>query len=321
MYSASSKSLLRTRLVGLATLVAVSLTLTQAPSLGHHREHEMDIVAHRGDVEHYAANSWRAIDSAVSKGADWVEIDVHRNIESGEFVLSHENECIHLSAGSKVYIDTDPWEHVLGCSLPNLEAVFSTYASTYRSWMIDVKPTWHTAGLMGPAVARLVNKYGLDYDVWATAAHPDLKLTVLRGIRDTGSPIKLMLGACPRSFFSDWFGLCETDSTDTFTIDTAVKERFEGANIHIDDATSSGASYAATKGIVYSMWTWHYHDWDGHHYQRKSHTDHAQSLGADMFFTDFLDYSLNYMQYLGHGGSGSTEEPCEDELYAPAECV
>ncbi len=52
-----------------------------------------DAVAHRGDIQHHPENTWEAIESAVAKGADWVEIDVHYNWPSGRLILFHDSSC------------------------------------------------------------------------------------------------------------------------------------------------------------------------------------------------------------------------------------
>jgi hypothetical protein len=84
--------------VGLITLLAALFTLAAAgtanaacynyPCYG-----SVDAVAHAGDVQYYSPLSFNGIKSAIDKGADWVEIDVHWNEPAQRLILIHDNFC------------------------------------------------------------------------------------------------------------------------------------------------------------------------------------------------------------------------------------
>lgn len=47
------------------------------------------LVAHRGDMQHYPENTWRALEAALHAGACWLEFDVQMCADGG-FVLLHD---------------------------------------------------------------------------------------------------------------------------------------------------------------------------------------------------------------------------------------
>ena len=61
------------------------------------------VVAHRGDWRHAPENSIAAIKSAISIGADMVEIDIQKT-KDGDFVLMHDNS-IDRTTNGKGYIN------------------------------------------------------------------------------------------------------------------------------------------------------------------------------------------------------------------------
>ena len=60
------------------------------------------VVAHRGDWRHAPENSIAAIKSAISIGADMVEIDIQKT-KDGDFVLMHDNS-IDRTTNGKGYV-------------------------------------------------------------------------------------------------------------------------------------------------------------------------------------------------------------------------
>jgi glycerophosphoryl diester phosphodiesterase len=292
-------------------LTTLMLVIPQAAK-AHHLQDSMQIVAHRGDVQHYQENSLAAIGSAISKGAHWVEIDIVMNLDSGNLIVDHDVTCGY----NQHSIATSPWWVLEAwCHPLLLDEVFDEFP-TAKNWIIDVKPTGDTAPVIGDAVRQAIHDRGLQNDVWVTSAAQsilDPALTVLFDVKDN-SPIKTMWGKCPDVYS------CNTGSV-TNWINTASAWGFDAVNIHIAQASASTVAHAATLGVTYSVWTWHSGDWPlGIEHQKESHHDLAYQYGADMFFTDFLDHSLETLGSKGHGGNDPHHDPNCDPLTAKREC-
>jgi glycerophosphoryl diester phosphodiesterase len=277
------------------------------PAEAHHLSDTMDVIAHRGDIEHHPDNSWASIDSAVQKGADWIEIDVHLNLESNFVVLAHDNECYYTIGGStyKVYIDTSSWAEVLWCGLPLLDDVLEQYKGIYHNFMVEIKETSWTYFQIAPAVRSIIHTHGMQHDAWVTAFEFDM----LRQIRDSGSPIKLMANKC----VTWWWIACPWGNPKVSTfLASAASEGFQGVNLNLYDADSNSVSLAESYNLRHSAWTLQPQSQDA--------TDEALNKGLHMFMTDHLDYSLNKLAMRGHQTGGSPDQDCETDETAIIEC-
>lgn len=53
--------------------------------------HNLQLVAHRGYMQHYPENSWRGLKAALDVGAEWLECDIQM-CRSGHFILLHDGD-------------------------------------------------------------------------------------------------------------------------------------------------------------------------------------------------------------------------------------
>jgi glycerophosphoryl diester phosphodiesterase/2-polyprenyl-3-methyl-5-hydroxy-6-metoxy-1,4-benzoquinol methylase len=136
------------------------------------------VIARTGDVENAPENTLPAFESAISRGADGVECDVHLSAD-GELVVHHfynlgttDNGeglvCEHTLAELKA-LDSGGWfsEQCAGESKPTLSEVFGLCKDRTRL-EVDLKDS--SAAFLHKVV-REVQRYDLGGDVELTTAH------------------------------------------------------------------------------------------------------------------------------------------------------
>ena len=87
------------------------------------------VVAHRGDWRHAPENSIAAIKSAISIGADMVEIDIQKT-KDGDFVLMHDNS-IDRTTNGKGYVSNYTIKELI--KLPN-RGLCRVFAKFQNAW-------------------------------------------------------------------------------------------------------------------------------------------------------------------------------------------
>ncbi len=69
-----------------------------------HYKHEVTVAGHRGDPAHYPENTMRSFESAIEKGADMIETDIHVS-KDGVLVLIHDATVDRTTDGAGKVID------------------------------------------------------------------------------------------------------------------------------------------------------------------------------------------------------------------------
>ncbi len=94
------------------------------------------IVAHRGDMEHFPENTLASFQSAIDKGADIIELDVHQT-KDGEIVVHHDYYLDRHTNGKGFIenytltelkrLDAGSWrgEKFAGENIPTLDEILS----------------------------------------------------------------------------------------------------------------------------------------------------------------------------------------------------
>lgn len=140
------------------------------------------IVAHRAANSAYPTNTIQAINQAQSQGVEAVEIDL-RLCADGTIVLAHDAFLEEVS-DSKGCIEELDWKqiekaHIHGkdgndYSFSKLEDVFEKFKDSSLTFVLDLKPDreWQIVPELGPAVARMVEKYKLEDRVVVSSFYP-----------------------------------------------------------------------------------------------------------------------------------------------------
>lgn len=219
--------------------VALSLSALPAPR-AQAANPALETVGHRGDRQNHPDNSWAGISSAFQLGADRVEIDVIYNRDGNTVFLAHDRFC--GTAGIvPVYVDTSPASSVRQhCELPELGPTLANYkAAGWREFVIEIKETSASKQYVAGRVRSIVHDQGLQYDVWVSA----FSTYQLDAIRNSGSPIKLMVVRLPGGFVGqDW-------------IYQQYLNGYDGVNVNLGSWTSATAISTRNLGLVASGWS------------------------------------------------------------------
>ena len=224
-------------------------------------------VAHRGDKQYHPDNSVAGIASAVAKGADWIEIDVHYNPSGDTFFLSHDNGC--SGPGGSASIDSASYATVVSrCALPELDDVLSTFAAQgYTSFVVELKATSSTRATAPAALVELLGDLGVEDDVWISS----LDDMALANVRDTGTTALLMRVRSNTGFFN---------VSDSYLRETA-NLGYDGVNVNIWAWNRAKADYAESLGLASVGWAWPT--------ANESTNTTAIEYDLDMYMTDRLD--------------------------------
>lgn len=136
------------------------------------------IIAHRGDREHYPENTMASFRSAVEKGVDAIELDIHSS-QDGKLVVHHDyylgttnNGEGLLSQKDSAYIkslDAGSWfsKEFINERIPLLEEVFEAFQKKAR-YEIELKG--YTLSFL-EATFELVQHYDLLHQIEFTSPH------------------------------------------------------------------------------------------------------------------------------------------------------
>lgn len=251
----------------LVALIGLVLGALWAAGPASAAEGAPDSVAHRGDKEHHPDNSLEGIASAFDKGADWVEIDLHYNIDGDTFFLAHDNLC--SGPGGTALIDTSSYQRVVErCALPTLDDVFAQFTSQgRRSFVYEFKATGLTARTGGTRLAQKLHDQGLAQASWISSFSD----TALSAAQAQGTGVQLMRVRL-------WTG------SGTITrrwIDRTAALGFDAINVNVDALSEERIDDARSQDLLISAWAWP----DA----LERHNQTAVDLGVDMFMTDRLD--------------------------------
>lgn len=253
-----------------ASCVLFAGALTAGPAAAAEAQNSgtaLESVAHRGDKEHHPDNTLAGVESAIAKGADWVEIDVHYNIAGDKFYLSHDNLC--KGPGGTALIDSgSPKRIEKNCQLPTLDDVFAAFGKqTATNFVYEFKHTGLTTVKGARRLAQEIEEHGQSSRAWVSG-FSDLGL---KTIKDQKTGIKLMR-------VRTWTG--EGPVSRTWVSSTA-KQGFDAININLDALRPETVAYAKSLGLTVSAWGWP----DA----VEKDNQKAIDMDVDMFMTDRLD--------------------------------
>lgn len=267
-----------------------------------------DAVAHRGDVQYYAELSFLGIKSAVDKGADWVEIDVHWNEPSQRLILIHDSSCGSYS------VETTPvstLEQCVGRPILYFDDLLSYWTPRgFDRWLIELKASCaypntafgcesssYVANQITLALYTNLNTYALHERVWVQS-FDNFMLQDLRAHRNGSRYPRLMK---IRPLDVSWW-----NNVSSGYMDDVKAMGYQAINVDIRSTSANSVTYAHSIGLLFSTWVP-----DSASYEEENEKA-VYDLEADFHVTDRLDHML----YITSGGGGGDGEPVECDPYA-----
>ena len=161
--------------LGLATVLVVNIVMALYRQSDYYVQYvasDIKINAHRGDEVNFPENTMPAFESAIEKGADMIELDVHLTSD-GEVVVMHD-ESLKRTTGLKKYIyemtaadiaelDAGSWfsQEFAGTKVPMLSDVMELALNNDILLNIELKPSEETDGLV-EKVIDMIHEYGIE---------------------------------------------------------------------------------------------------------------------------------------------------------------
>lgn len=249
------------RLLAAILTLAAGLVANPAPEVGATHTQKLQTVAHRGDQESYPYgsdptgkqrwdNSWGAVENAVNKGADWIEIDVRINLPSGRVLLNHDSICYYEDSWgwTNVDIETASIAEIYKCGRPELGAVLDKYkARGYTRFIIELKETSANRDRLPEAVYNILKARGMLTSVWISCLddHSCLRIRDLGGrINSTLWVMRMMRGfAFP---------------VDGAELDRVKADGYRAVNVRLDalSSYSLGEAQRSPRSLLVSSWEW-----------------------------------------------------------------
>jgi glycerophosphoryl diester phosphodiesterase len=268
----------------------------------------VDAVAHRGDSEYYKDNSSVAIHSAISKGADWVEIDVQWNEPSQRLILVHDSYLLPNTPCTGYSVESTPVSDLESCM--GGEIVFFDDLLAYWTprgftrWMIELKATCsypygdcgmfsYPANRLTLEVYRLLNQYSLHEKVWVSS-FDNFLLQNLRNHRN-GSPYPRLMKIRPFDFFPF------TNVSSDYMQDVK-RLGYQAVAVDIRNTNAYSVTYAHSIGLLFATWA------DGSY---EPENEKAIEIRPDFHITDRLNHFLDIRAGTGGSVGGSEEQECD----------
>ena len=300
----------RPAFIGLITLLSacffiIATPASAAPCYDYPCSGQTDAVAHRGDVQHFPALSFAAIQSAILKGADWVEIDVHWNEPSQRLIVVHDTyHCDGYSAET-----TPVWmlEGCLGQKILYLDDLLAYWTPRgFDRWLIELKAscaypnpaTGCSAGSYGAnrltyALFLNLNQYALHEKVWVQSFDTYM-LQNLRSHR-YGSRYPRLMKIRPLDI-SPW------NNVSSGYMDDVKRMGFQAVNVDIRSTSANSVTYAHSIGLLFSTWAFNSGSFEPENEKAVFQID------ADFHVTDRLDHMLAITASSPGTGGGDPEE-------------
>lgn len=253
--------------LSLLTVIILAVMTVAGALPARAAETPLESVAHRGDKEYHPDNSLEGIASAIGKGADWVEIDLHYNRDGDAFFLAHDNFC--SGPGGTALIDSSSYERVVAnCDLPELDDVFSQFTSQgFTGFVYEFKATALTSRDGGMRLAQKLSEQGIAASSWISS-FSDSALTAAQA---QGTGAKLMR-------VRPWTG---SGTITRLWIDRTAELGFDAINVNITALSEDRIAHARGHGLLIAGWAWP----DA----METHNQTAIDQRLDMFMTDRLD--------------------------------
>lgn len=261
----------------------------------------VDAVAHGGDVEHHDPLTWAAYDSAIAKGADWVEIDVRWSLVYDRLIVVHSEQC--YTNLSWYNVESLPkygypgLDQCLSRDVQFLDELLPYYqARGFTNWIIEMKPVTLTGSSnnnVPRALKHLLYTLGITNDVWVSG----LNWGMLAEMKEYGwgLPTPRLMKVHP------WDSNIWNISSDY--MDRVKRDGYQAVNVEMRNVNANSVTYAHSIGLLFSTWAYGAHE---------EENAKAVEVKADFHMTDRLDDMLD-RQSTGGGGGG---DPAECGIYA-----
>jgi glycerophosphoryl diester phosphodiesterase len=263
-----------------------------------------DAVAHRGDVQHHPELSFNAIKSAIDKGADWVEIDVHWNEPSQRLILIHDTyNCGYNAETTPVWV----LEQCLGQPILYLDDLLAYWTTRgFDRWLIELKascayyinplgcePSSDVAKRVTLALYANLDLYSLHEKVWVQS-FDNFMLQDLRAHRG-GSPYPRLMKIRPTD--GSWWNNVSSDY-----MDDVKRMGYQAINVDIRSTSENSVTYAHSIGLLFATYA---------PFEASFEPENEKAvyqIEADFHVTDRLDHMLDISAYSPGTGGGDPEE-------------
>jgi glycerophosphoryl diester phosphodiesterase len=262
-----------------------------------------DAVAHRGDVQYYPQLSFNGIKSAIDKGADWVEIDVHWNEPSQRLILIHDNFCDFYDVETT---SVSTLEQCMGQPIVYLDDLLNYWTPRgFNRWMIELK-----AGCSNPKLGLTcdessyyanratldlylnLNLHALHDKVWV-ASIDNFMLKDIRALR-YGSRYPRLMKIRPLDV-SWWNNVSSGYMNDVKAMG------FQAVSVDIRSTSPNSVVYAHSIGLLFASWA------PGSYEPENEKA--VYDIDADFHVTDRLNHLLSITSG-SSGGGGSLPGDC-----------
>lgn len=290
--------------LGLLTLAAVLAFASPASAACYNYPcyGSTDAVAHRGDYQYYPENSWWGIKSAIDKGADWVEIDIHWNEPSQRLILIHDNFCDFYDVETT---SVSTLEQCMGQPIVYFDDLLAYWTPRgFNRWMIEIK-----AGCSNPklgltcdagsyygnratlALYLNLNQYALHEKVWVASI--DNYLLQNTRARRGGSLYPRLMKIRPLDV-SWWNNVSSGYMNDVKAMG------YQAVSVDIRSTSPNSVAYAHSIGLLFASWA------PGSYEPENEKA--VYDIDSDFHVTDRLDHMLAITSGGGGGGTLPGEE-------------
>lgn len=261
-----------------------------------------DAVAHRGDFQYYPELSFAGIKSAIDKGADWVEIDVHWNEPSQRLILIHDNTC------GSYDVETTPvstLEQCMGRPILYLDDLLAYWTPRgFDRWLIELKASCaypnfgcdsssYVANRLTLALYLNLNLYALHEKVWVQS-FDHFMLQNLRA-RRSGSLYPRLMKIRPLDV--SWW-----NNVSSGYLNDVKAMGYQAVNVDIRSTSPNSVAYAHSIGLLFATWAVGSYE--------PENDKAVYDLDADFHVTDRLDHMIAITSGSSGGGGIPGEGEC-----------
>jgi glycerophosphoryl diester phosphodiesterase len=296
-------------LIGIVTLLALASANPASASACYTYPcgGSVDAVAHRGDSQYYPDNSFAAIQSAVDKGADWVEIDVHWNEPSQRLIVIHDSYLMEFTPCAGYSVESTPvymLEACIGRPIAYFDDLLAYWTPRgFTRWMIELKSgcaypnagcneSSYAANRLTYALYLLLNQYVLHEKVWVSS-FDHFMLQDLRGHRN-GSRYPRLMKIRPLDMFP-------LNNVSSGYLSEVKSLGYQAVAVDMRTTSPNSVTYAHSIGLLYATWA------NGSY---EAENQKAMEVRPDFHITDRLDHMLVIRAGTGGGGGDPEEWEC-----------
>ena len=271
-----------------------------------------DAVAHRGDAQYHPDLSFDGIKSAIDKGADWVEIDVHWNEPSQRLIVIHDTWQCGFTPFDGYNVETTPvWllEQCSGKPILYFDDLLAYWTPRgFDRWLIELKascaypnPTSfdcdassYVANRVTLALFLNLNQYALHEKVWVQS-FDTFMLNDLRAHRG-GSPYPRLMKIRPTD--ASWW-----NNVSSGYLNNIKAMGYQAVNVDIRSTSPNSVAYAHSIGLLFATYSPL-----GETSLEPENEKAVYQIEADFHVTDRLDHMLDISAQSPGTGGGDPEE-------------